>query len=305
MRRPPSRIEPISNVPDILDFPRDIQPILDKHCIRCHKGTDAPKRVNLTSDSWSRYGNFSFGYLQLFRRAAHAHNGSGNRPPRSLGSGARTFLTMLRKGHKKVKLSDREMKLLRLWVDCGAHYAGTYAALGSGGHGVDMEKMQPILERRCAPCHGYFDRKGRLRLRFRAPAERIWNVDAPDKALLLRAPLARDAGGLGKCRGAYRLGRGARRKHGRRKLPSAPKRQPPFADKRDADYRAMRDLLVQAGPWRKQFFMEGFRPNDHWIREMKRYGVLDADYDISQPIDVYEVERRYWRSLWYRPSRDR
>ena len=36
MRRAPSRIEPIADVPDVLDFPRDIQPILDRHCLACH-----------------------------------------------------------------------------------------------------------------------------------------------------------------------------------------------------------------------------------------------------------------------------
>ena len=33
LRRPPSRIEPFAGLPDVLDFPRDIQPILDRHCV--------------------------------------------------------------------------------------------------------------------------------------------------------------------------------------------------------------------------------------------------------------------------------
>ena len=35
-RRRPSRIEPIDDCPDVFDFPRDIQPILDRHCVDCH-----------------------------------------------------------------------------------------------------------------------------------------------------------------------------------------------------------------------------------------------------------------------------
>jgi hypothetical protein len=38
LARGPSRLEPISEVPDVLDFPRDIQPILDRH------GRDRPHR---------------------------------------------------------------------------------------------------------------------------------------------------------------------------------------------------------------------------------------------------------------------
>ena len=35
-RRPPSQVAPIPGVPDVIDFPRDIQPILDQLCVKCH-----------------------------------------------------------------------------------------------------------------------------------------------------------------------------------------------------------------------------------------------------------------------------
>ena len=50
----------------------------------------------------------------------------------------------------------------------------------------------------------------------------------------------------------------------------------------------------------KRFDMPGFRPREAWIREMKRYGILPADYAGSQKLDYYAIERRYWESLWYR-----
>ena len=37
LHRRASRIEPVPGVPDVLDFPRDIQPILDRHCVECHR----------------------------------------------------------------------------------------------------------------------------------------------------------------------------------------------------------------------------------------------------------------------------
>jgi hypothetical protein len=41
--------------------------------------------------------------------------------------------------------------------------------------------------------------------------------------------------------------------------------------------------------------MPGFRPNVHYVREMKRYGVLPASLDArSDPIDVYATDRKYW-----------
>ena len=36
LEHPARPIEPIRGVPDVLDFPRDVQPILDRHCVECH-----------------------------------------------------------------------------------------------------------------------------------------------------------------------------------------------------------------------------------------------------------------------------
>jgi hypothetical protein len=34
---------------------------------------------------------------------------------------------------------------------------------------------------------------------------------------------------------------------------------------------------------------------------MKVYGVLPQDHQDTQPIDPYQLDRDYWRSLWYVP----
>ena len=48
----------------------------------------------------------------------------------------------------------------------------------------------------------------------------------------------------------------------------------------------------------KRFDMPGFQPNEHYVREMQRYGVLPASLDAStDPVDSYETDRRYWESL--------
>ena len=36
LARPPSTIAPVAGQPDVFDFPRDIQPVLDRHCVACH-----------------------------------------------------------------------------------------------------------------------------------------------------------------------------------------------------------------------------------------------------------------------------
>jgi hypothetical protein len=49
----------------------------------------------------------------------------------------------------------------------------------------------------------------------------------------------------------------------------------------------------------KRFDMPRFRPNEHYVREMKRYGILPEDHQDSDPIDTYKVDEAYWRSFWY------
>lgn len=48
--------------------------------------------------------------------------------------------------------------------------------------------------------------------------------------------------------------------------------------------------------------MDGFRPNKHYVREMRRYGILPPPQDgADETIDVYATDRAYWRSFWYVP----
>jgi hypothetical protein len=51
----------------------------------------------------------------------------------------------------------------------------------------------------------------------------------------------------------------------------------------------------------KRFDMPGFVPPWPYIREMVRYGILPEDHDVAQVVDTYELDRAYWKSLWYRP----
>ena len=38
-------------------------------------------------------------------------------------------------------------------------------------------------------------------------------------------------------------------------------------------------------------------PSPHYMREMKRYGILSSE--AQKPIDVYATDETYWRSFWY------
>ncbi|MEE8451338.1 MAG: hypothetical protein V3R99_05460 [Thermoguttaceae bacterium] len=293
MNRAPSRIEPIAGVPDVYDFPRDIQPILDKHCVGCHdyekteQGGPRAGGVILSGDHGPQY---SHSYATLTQRGefSDGRNGGGNRAPHSIGSSASPLLKKLDGIHRNpdldvpINATDREKTIVRLWIELGAPYPGTYAALGCGMVGAPEQNgaFQEVLDRRCTKCH----EKPKLDQRTAC------NLSRPELSYVLLKALARDAGGYGMVKKVEKDGQQTEQ------IVHA------FKDTKDPDYQVMLDAIRREGQRLeeiKRFDMPGFRPNEHYIREMKVYGILPKSFGPDDPIDAYEIDEKYWRSHWY------
>jgi len=318
LRRPPSRIEPIPGVPDVIDFPRDVQPILDALCVNCHgykptaAGGPRAGRLILSGD---RGPIFSHSYYMLtiaglFKDGRNAAR--SNYDPRALGSSASRLLTMLDGSHHGVQATPAQKQRLRLWIESGAAYPGTYAALGTGMIGgyaenreVDTDENWPttqagaaVIAERCAACHETPERLLPRSLadergvsfwrpdmhdpRLLTSRHIVFNLTHPEQSLLLLAPLSQAAGGWGLCHD-----------------PKSDARPAVFASTNDPGYCALLAMCVRGQEQLdtvKRFDMPGFRPRPDWIREMKRYGILAAD--AAEKADCYNTERRYWQSLW-------
>jgi hypothetical protein len=140
LRRGPSRIEPIPGVPEVIDFRRDVQPILDRRCAGCHDpGKPEGRDLDLTSAPDPKEKAWTRGYASLTRRApggkydpgaplyvAFAPNAAGNYPPRSLGGGASRLMKFLDGSHYDARLSRAERDTIRLWIEVGATFYGNY-----------------------------------------------------------------------------------------------------------------------------------------------------------------------------------
>lgn len=284
LRRPPRSVEAITDVPPVLDFPRDIQPILDRHCVECHNPDHREGKVDLTGDHTAMY-SISYWTMQTRNLVSDARNEPrSNRPPYSYGSAASRLLKLMDGSHYGAEPTDLEKKTVRLWIETSACYPGTYASLGCGHYPVHLP-YGPMVQR-CGDCHirevptnnGPQQRlvigPGGSRL------EPLANLDRPAKSYLLLAPLAKEAGGLGLCR------------------------ENVFENEEDPLYQRILTSVedahrrLQEG---KRFDMPGFRPNEHYIREMQRFGILPEDLGPNDPVDCYAVDRAYWDSFIYRP----
>ena len=80
-----------------------------------------------------------------------------------------------------------------------------------------------------------------------------------------------------------------------------------FKDETDRDYLAILTHIRAAGRKLheiKRFDMPGFKPNEHYVREMRRFGILPASFNVDRDaINVYDTDSDYWASLWHKPHR--
>jgi hypothetical protein len=318
LKRRPSRVEPIAGIPDVFDFPRDIQPILDKHCVECHDYDKREGNVILTGDRGPMFSH-SYYTLTYHREFVDGRNDpKSNLPPRSIGAAASPLMKKLRGEHYDVELSPREIKMVRYWIESGAAYPGTYGALGSGMIGGYYENRQvntderwpatisaaEAIRRRCSGCHKdqtvlprtlsdertvSFWRPDPDDPRLRLSRHLVFNLTRPQKSLMLLAPLAKEAGGYGLCVSGD---------------PESAEdtQRAVFADQQDPDYQKILAVCREGKTHLeriKRFDMAGFVPPAPYLREMRRYGVLPHDIGDGTPIDCYRTDRKYWQSLWY------
>lgn len=324
LNRPASKIEPIAGVPEVFDFPRDIQPILDQACAGCHgydktqQGGPYAGKLILTGD---RGPMFSHSYFMMTISGLFSdgrNKPQSNYPPRALGSSASRLLKMLDGSHYGAKVTPQQAKTLRLWIEAAATYPGTYASLGCGMIGGYEENQQhhpdhdwpttragaQVIDTRCSSCHQgggppplprtMSDERGASFWQPKIPnptlitsRHLVFNLTRPDKSLLLLAPLSREAGGYQLCR-------------------KGDDPAPIIANREDPAYQTLL-AMVTAGKSDLEtitrFDMPTFKPRPAYIREMKRYGILPVDLPSDAKIDPYDTDRRYWQSLWHTPGR--
>ncbi|TWT81044.1 translocation protein TolB [Planctomycetes bacterium CA13] len=313
LQRAASVPKPMDDIPEVFDFPRDIQPLLDKHCCSCHNQTEPAGDVVLTGDRGPMFSH-SYVNLTIHQQFIDGRNlPKSNYAPRTIGATASPLMKKLDGQHYDVKLSPHEQKMIRYWIETGACYPGTYAALGHGSIGGYQQNKQfnedkdwptreafsRVITQRCTECH-----QRELDLptpttmsdeigisfwnfevsdpRFKFSRHRMFNLSEPEKSRFLLGALSKEAGGLGLCSEVV------------------------FTDTQDADYQSLLAHIAAGKEFLEtkvtRFDMPNFRPRDEYFREMKQYGILPKSFNPkTDPFDVYQLDREYWKSLWYQP----
>ena len=151
MRRAPSRLDEWFGPARGFSFVREVQPVLDRHCVACHDGSPAGAVPSLQggeplkdwktqlSGHWGGGGKFTTSYweLQRFVRRPGIEGDRRMFTPMDYHFSATELGQLLRKGHHGVALDAEGHERLAAWVDLNAPFYGTWGEIPqfSGGYG--------------------------------------------------------------------------------------------------------------------------------------------------------------------------
>jgi len=137
LQREPSTLTPWQGEPRRFNYLTEVQPIFDKHCIKCHDfGKKAAKKLILAGDK-----NFAFNvsYCELQSKGWTGAIGAGpaaHLPALSWGSHTSPLIKHLTRNcdeDRGAKLSEKEMNTLATWIDLNAPYYPTGYSARPGG----------------------------------------------------------------------------------------------------------------------------------------------------------------------------
>lgn len=126
-RKPPSEIKKFIGEVRGYSFLRDVQPVLDKHCVGCHDGTKEG-RPNLARSEKPAWKLFSRAYLDLnkYCRRSGPECNQSMLTPMEFNADTSELTQMLKKGHHGVKLDKQSWDILITWMDLNVPCIGTW-----------------------------------------------------------------------------------------------------------------------------------------------------------------------------------
>ena len=198
---PPWGTRPIS-------FLREIQPILDKHCVSCHTGLKPAGDLDFSGGLTTHPSGIpGYGHNRAFETimanglvsCSPVQGDAAVTQPLQFGSHHSRLVKSVTEGTcpGKAKLDETEMRTLVTWIDANAPYHDGFVNKRAATKPYDLAADKLLLEQirglhlaRCRCCHQDPSRITR--------ADWI-DLHHPERSLFLIAPLAKSAGGTERC----------------------------------------------------------------------------------------------------------
>lgn len=313
LRRAPDKPAPIAGVRqgEVIDFVRDIQPVLDKHCAGCHNPRDFRAKLDLTDAMGPMFPTAYFN-LRTRRQLRDGDDRDGNMPPHTFGSGGSPLMDKISGKHHKAKLSPEEENLLKAWLDMGSIASASCACVESGMLAYyysnlllradekwgENKTMADVFQRRCASCHSgekflpemlSGDKRDlhpwlwNWNIPKNSPRNRLshhaaFNFKTPENSAVLMAPLDARAGGRASNKGHAVV----------------------FKNKKDPDYRAVLAAIERAKKYLEtenpRYTESGYKPRGAYYGALLRRGIIKKG-DSLENFSPFEADKKYWQKV--------
>ncbi|NUQ61394.1 MAG: hypothetical protein HUU20_02830 [Pirellulales bacterium] len=188
--------------PGGFSFAKTVQPVLDRYCLDCHGLKETAGKTDLLGTIDAGEENVANSYQQLLPSAAYASLTQDGRLVKIAQYGQETWYSrpgdyfahggelaaLLLKGHEGVELDPDSRRRIIDWLDLNAPLYGTYSWNKDEWRRPDPQGEQAL--------------RSHIRRSFGdalagQPFAALVNVALPDESRILKAPLARGAGGWG------------------------------------------------------------------------------------------------------------
>lgn len=178
------------------EFAREVQPVLDAYCVRCHNRPDPPMTGRFGDKRWqpdlrgdvritdwhtkmsgqapaSMAGKFSVAYANLHRyvRRPGIESDIHLFVPMEFHADTTELMLLLQKGHHGVRLSAEALDRLVTWIDYNAPYHGRWQTIVDSASATAKEA-----------------RRAEMRARYAGIAENHETIDAPPVRLVAAEP---------------------------------------------------------------------------------------------------------------------
>ncbi len=127
MRRAPSRLRPGPDGSRPMSYPRLVQPVLDRHCVRCHDGkSKLPLTGEPVGDFSRSYQNLK-PYLRWYEWGGASISQIATQPGR-IGADASPLTAILDVAphRSRVQWTEADRRRLYLWLDANVPFYGSY-----------------------------------------------------------------------------------------------------------------------------------------------------------------------------------
>lgn len=179
-----------------LDYPRMVQPVLDRNCVKCHGGEKGIAGGLDFSGGWT--WAFSISYETLLKNTLTGFLNCNNSnvktaeilDPRTHGSGVGLLGKIVLGTHSSPEgMSPKDRELLLAWMDGNCNYHGVADYTEHATCGALLELKAPLLAEMekagCVKCH-------------QPQLGNDWiNLQNPERSRILRAPLVKTETGIG------------------------------------------------------------------------------------------------------------